>query len=313
MPKLTERIAKSGVNFLVVVIAIVVFVVAMVVMMQISSSSKPATIDVLAAARDLSFGEPITPADLVAITVYQDKLSELYISSDQADKVVGGYVAIPMAAGQPVMSNSVVATAGEASRLSAILAEYPGHSLFPLPLDLANVVSADANSYLPGDLVSVTIVLDTRPQVAVTPTPNYDGFGAVITPTPYPAAGATSENTLEDALNRGYPPMAKNLYPEGALVVAVQGLPVDYVPQDNATDINEQYDMAYAAANQPKRLILLVPSESVEPLAYGLLNGDMVVVSMVTAGQDDTTTGFSYWDLEELFRLEREQILKETP
>ena len=313
MPKLSERIAKSGMNFIVVIAAIVIFIVALVIMMQIATSKQPSTLDVLAAARDLSFGEPITAADLVTITVYKDKLSEMYIPASQADKVVGGYVTTPLSAGQPLLSSYVVASAGEASRLSAILAKYPGYSLFPLPLDRPNVVSAEASSYLPGDLVSVTIVLDTRPQIPVTPTPNYEGYGVVLTPTPYPASVGETGNPIQDALNRGYPPMAKNLYPQGALVVAVQGLPIKTVPQDNTTGVNEQYDVSGATGNQPTRLILLVPSKSVEPLAYGLMNGDMVVVSMITEGQADTTAGFTYWDLEELFKLEREQLLKQTP
>jgi hypothetical protein len=313
MPKLSERLARSGVNILVIVVAIVVFVVALVVMMGIANSSKPDTVDVLAAARDLNFGDTITSTDLVTITVYQDKLSDLYVPADQAGQVVGGYAALPMSAGQPVLRTSVVATAGEASRLSALLAKYPGYSLFPVPLDAANVISAEANSYLPGDLVSVTIVLDSRPQIPVTPTPNYEGFGVVLTPTPLPEPGAKSENPIEEALDRGYPPMAKNLFPEGVQVVAVQGLPIETVPQDTTTDVNQQYDVSYAASNQPKRLILLIPSQSVEPLAYGLMGGDMLIVSMVTAGQGGTTAGFSYWDLEELFRLEREKTLKETP
>jgi len=57
-------------------------------------------------------------------------------------------------------------------------------------------------------------------------------------------------------------------------------------------------------------LILLVRSKNFEELALGLKAGDMVIVSMVTAGQDDTTTGFSYWDLQDLLRLERQGGLK---
>ena len=98
------------------------------------------------------------------------------------------------------------------------------------------------------------------------------------------------------------------------MVIAVQGLPVQTVSQNptsgsSASNSNSS-SITQVDVNQPKRLILLVPSASVEPLALGLQSGDMVVVSMVIAGQPKQTTGFSYWDLEELFRLEREGLLK---
>jgi hypothetical protein len=311
MPKLSERIAKSGVNMLVIIIAIVVFVVAFVIMMGISNASRPNTIDILAASRDLNFGDPITSADLVTITVYKDKLADKYIPADQANQVVGGYAALPIYAGQPVTRDAIMATAGIATRLSAILSQYPGYSLFPLPLDAANVVAADTASYVPGDLVSVTIVIASRPQPPVTPTPIYSGsYSYVITPTPVPTV-QSGETTVDDALSRVYPPMAKNLFPQGVRVVAIQGLPAETVSQDTTSSSSTSgSSISSVDYNLPKRLVLLVPSKSVEMLALGLQSGDMVIVSMVTEGQADTTTGFSYWDFEELFRLERETILK---
>lgn len=312
MAKLSERLAKAGVNTVVILVAIIVFIVAFLALMAFGNASRPTTIEILAASRDLSIGDTITAGNLVAIKVYKDQLANQYIPPDQADQVVGGYTALPIHSGQPIMRNSIIASAGVSARLSAVLAKYPGYSLFPLPLDVQNVDAAGADSYVPGDLVSVTIVIATRPQPATTPTPE-NTYDINITPAPQPVV-TPEENALQDALSRGYPPMAKNIFPQGVMVIAVQGLPVQTVSQNPDSGSNENSSnsssLTQVDLNQPKRLILLVPSESVEPLSLGLQSGDMVVVSMVTAGQPKQTTGFSYWDLEELFRLEREGLLK---
>ena len=108
--------------------------------------------------------------------------------------------------------------------------------------------------------------------------------------------------------------MAKDIFPQGVMVIAVQGLPVQTVSQNTVSgsrsvDSNSS-NVSQVDINQPKRLILLVPSASEEPLALGLQSSDRLIVSMVTAGQPKQTTGFTYWDLEELFRLERRGLLK---
>ena len=230
MAKLSERLAKAGVNIVVVLIAIAVFIVAFVAQMAFGNASRPATIKILAASRDLSIGDTIAATDLVTITVYQDQLANQYIPPDQSDQVVGGYTALPIHSGQPVMRNSIIAPAGIGTRLSAVLAKYPGYSLFPLPLDATNVAAAEADSYVPGDLVSVTIVIASRPQPPTTPTPE-DSSCSNITPNPQPAA-TSEENALQDALSRGFPPMAKDIFPQGVMVIAVQGLPVQTVSQN---------------------------------------------------------------------------------
>jgi len=313
LTKLPERITKSGVNFLVILIAIVVFVVAFVVMTTITNASKPATIDILAASRDLNYGDPITSTDLVKMTVYEDRLASTYIPANQANQVVGGYVAEPIRLGQPIRRDAIIAGAGERTRLSAVLARYPDHSLFPLPLDAPNVVAANSDSYVPGDLVTVTVVIASRPEPPDTPTPapTYSVPGPGMTPTPEPTT-PPGGSTPEDALRRVYPPIAKDLFPEGVQVIAVQGLPVQPTPASNPLPStgNSTSDLPSTDYNLPKRLILLVPSKDIEELALGLKAGDMVIVSMVTAGQTGATAGFSYWDLENLLRLERQGLLK---
>jgi hypothetical protein len=58
--------------------------------------------------------------------------------------------------GQPILRSAILAPAAEGTRLSAALANYPGYSLFPLPLDAMNLVAPDVSAFLPGDLVNIT-------------------------------------------------------------------------------------------------------------------------------------------------------------
>jgi hypothetical protein len=106
-------------------------------------------------------------------TVFVDDNTSLYIRADEEGtaSLLNGIVVVPMFVGQPIMRTSVIAYAAGSSRLSAALANYPqGGSLFPLPLDLANVIAPSTDSFLPGDLVNITVVISSRPQPPVTPT-----------------------------------------------------------------------------------------------------------------------------------------------
>jgi hypothetical protein len=60
---------------------------------------------------------------------------------------------------------------------------------------------------------------------------------------------------------------------------------------------------------KPKILMLLVKLEDIEPISLALQEGDLVVVTLLSSGTDSPTPGFTYWDLEELFRKDREQLL----
>lgn len=308
-----KRLKNAGVNLVVIAVAVVVAAIAFVAAISLGNASRPETIEVLATNRNLNIGDTIAVADLKTIVVYKDQLASQYINADQANQVIGGYTALPIYADQPIPRTSVIAAAGAGTRLSAVLSQYPGYSLFPLPLDAQNVVAGDLGSYMPGDLVSITVVIASRPQPPITPTPMISAYGYIVTPTPM-AAAAPAESALDSALTRGYPPVAKNLFPEGVAVVAVEGLPV-VVTSDTSTTSSSNTNssassMSYTNYNLPKRLILLVPSGSVESLALSLQAGDMVVVSMITQGQVATTPGFSYWDLEDLIKMEREKSLK---
>ncbi len=294
-----KRLASTGLNLVVLGISVAVFLAAFFMMNVLGAAQRPPTVEILSAARDLDIGEVIAPEDLVVKTVFEDDNATLYIPAEEAGGVAGGIVAQPIFAGQPVFRTAILAPAGEGARLSAVLAEFPGYSLFPLPLDAMNIVAPDLSTFLPGDLIGVTLVIASRPQLYSTPTPQPEipalpGFGG----TPEP-----QESAVAEALERSFPPLAKDLFPEGLRVMAVQGL-----PPETTTD-EEGGGFSYTTFDQAGVLVLLIPNESREILALALQQGDSLVVSLMARGADEPSTGFTYWDFEDLFKADREKVL----
>ena len=60
--------------------------------------------------------------------------------------------------------------------------------------------------------------------------------------------------------------------------------------------------------NAHQILVLLIPADSREMLSLALQQGQ-VYISLLARGSDQPTTGFSYWDLEDWFKRDREQLL----
>jgi hypothetical protein len=104
-----------------------------------------------------------------------------------------------------------------------------------------------------------------------------------------------------DALSRALPPLAKDLFPMGVRVIAVQGLPQQKYSYEDSGSINK--------ATQPKMLILLIPNQSREVLSLALQQGDRLVVSLMARGDETPSAGFTYWDFEDLFKQDREEVL----
>lgn len=295
-----KRIASTGVNLVVLGVSVGIFLVAFIALNALGAAQKPPTISVLSATRDLNIGDVIMANDLAVKTVFQDDNASLYIPGEEVTGVVGGIVAQPIGSGQPVFRNAIVAPAAEGTRLSAVLAQFPGHSLFPLPLDAMNLVSPDAEAFLPGDLIGVTVVISTRPQQMSTPTSMPE---LVIDPGYMEPTAQPSPLELEqaDAINRSFPPLAKDLFPMGVRVIAIQGLPQ---PTESSEDSG-----SFNLDTQPKMLILLVPNESREVLSLALQQGDRLVVSLMARGDETPSAGFTYWDFEDLFKQDREEVL----
>ena len=296
-----KRIASTGVNLVVLGVSVGIFLVAFIALNALGAAQKPPTISVLSATHDLNIGDVITANDLAVKTVFQDDNASLYIPGEEVTGVVGGVVAQPIFSGQPIFRSAILAQAAEGTRLSAVLSQFPGHSLFPLPLDAMNLVSPDAEAFLPGDLIGVTVVISTRPQQMSTPTPMPE---LVIDPG-YNTEPTTQPSPLEleqmDAINRSFPPLAKDLFPMGVRVIAVQGLPQQTESSEDSGSFNLD--------TQPKMLILLVPNQSREVLSLALQQGDRLVVSLMARGDETPSAGFTYWDFEDLFKQDREDVL----
>ncbi|MBI4760380.1 MAG: hypothetical protein HZC39_16280 [Chloroflexi bacterium] len=296
-----KRIASTGVNLVVLGVSVGIFLVAFIALNALGAAQKPPTISVLSATRDLNIGDVIMANDLAVKTVFQDDNASLYIPGEEVTGVVGGVVAQPIFNGQPIFRSAILAQAAEGTRLSAVLAQFPGHSLFPLPLDAMNLVSPDAEAFLPGDLIGVTVVISTRPQQMSTPTPMPE---LIINPGYVEPTAQPSPLELEqaDSINRSFPPLAKDLFPMGVRVIAVQGLPQQTESSEDSGSFNLD--------TQPKMLILLVPNESREVLSLALQQGDRLVVSLMARGDEAPSAGFTYWDFEDLFKQDREEVLR---
>jgi hypothetical protein len=306
-----RRLANSGINLGVIIVAVVVFLLTFFILNGWVAAQKPATVTVLAVSRNVQIGEVIRAADLVEKTIFEDSNSSLYIPIEQIEEVVGGVAALPLRTGQPVYRDMVIALAGDGYRLSAVLGQFPDHSLFPLPLDAGNVIAPEAASFLPGDLIGVTVVLGTRPQPPATPTPSaYSWMPASVITSTLPAPLIEIENEDAEAQARAYPPLAKDLFPQGVLVIAVQGLPQSTVSNGESQDVHAQ--PVFAGTPQQDLLILLVPNQAREQFALTMQRADQVFISLLTRGDGgEITPGFTYWDFEDQFKADREQALND--
>ena len=310
-----KRLMSSGINIAVLGVSVVLFLVALFGLLSIGNAQKPETLDILAAANSLAIGDVISPNDLIIKTVFLDENVDLYITADESDAIPGSLAVLPIHAGQPIMRDAIISPAVEETRLSAALASYTsGNSLFPFPLDAANVLAPDIRSFLPGDKVAITLVIARRPQEIETATPEPDYFTLpdslfaepVITETPMPLSEEeTAVEKAKQALEeRAFPPLAKDLFPAGALVISVQGLPPEQMDDGNLESATGTGGTSYSSFSQPERLMLLIPDTAREELALALQQGNLLVVSLIKDGVDEPSTGFTYWDFEDLFKTE---------
>ena len=137
--------------------------------------------------------------------------------------------------------------------------------------------------------------------------PGYVGIAPQVVATPIP-----NETDMDKAKELLYPPMSKDMFPEGIRVMAVQGAPEKVDPKASTQDTVDPA-AGYIAFNKSKVLVLLVPNDKREELALALQEGDMLVVSLLARGDGSPTEGFSYWDLEEWMKGQREDAIKAPP
>jgi hypothetical protein len=67
-----KRLANTGLNVGVLLIAVAVFIVSFLALTALGAAQKPPTLTIPAAGRDLSIGEVLTPTDTVQKTVFKD-------------------------------------------------------------------------------------------------------------------------------------------------------------------------------------------------------------------------------------------------
>jgi len=289
------------------IVALVIFVVLLIFFFVASAATHPAQVKVLAATRALHPGDVLTAGDLQTVEVYKDARAEAYIPAERQSDIVGGIVLQPFAAGEPLTKLGIASPGTADTRLAGLLADFPGMAIFPLPLDLNNVVSPQIDEFHEGDIVSLTVVYADRPSLPENPATAYqNGFllggetpvPAPVTPTPTPS--------WMDYTERGKPPVAKT-FEMGFRVVAVLGKQEQQTAtEDNATDNASPY----AANVQPPRpiLMLLVPQKDVEPLSLAVTQGHVFVSLALKVSPPPG--GFSYWDFEQMLKEERERVQK---
>jgi len=317
-----NRLRTTGLNLTVLAAAVLVFAAAFCALNGLATARIPASINILTAARDLAIGETIDRADLAEKTIYQDETLDLYIPAAEIDSVIGGAAALPVRLGQPLLRENLIAPAAAGVRLSAALADYPGYSLFPLPLDEDNITAPGVEWFLPGDLIAITVVLAARPPVQETPDPftviPIDGVPPEAFPSAYPPGSVSGTSPQSEsaasqdadqvaALARLAPPLAKDLFPGGVRVIWVQGLPAPVEGDASGAPV-------FNPGLQNALLIILIPDDLREELALAMQQGAQVFISLL--GRSDSagpSAGFSYWDLEDLLRADRVESLQEAP
>lgn len=299
-----KRLIGTGINISVLLISIAVFVISFFALNAIGEAQKPKTYKALAAARDMDIGHEIALGDVHEIVLFENESVQLYVPAEDIEAVVGQVVTLPMTKGQPLLKSAVAVA--DAGRLAAALKRYGSGSLFPLPLTAQNVVAPEALSIFPGDLLGITVVIGNRPQHPVATPEMYGAYPVIInTPAviePYP-------KVIEEEQNQNlYPPMSKDLFPDGVRVIAVQGVTRPVVEEEPAKKQTaaEVTSATYRGPDNPV-LILLVPDDKRELLSLALNKGDLVLVSLLEKGSKEPTSGFTYWDFEQWFQVERGQ------
>lgn len=296
-----------------IVVSLVVFAIAFIALLAIGSMQKPETVDVIVASRDLNIGDVISPDNVTTKTIVKDDNAVKYIPVNQADKYYGGVITLPFYTGQPVYASAVVTVDQNDSRIVAVTQKYGDGVIFPLALDEPNIVSPDVTSFMPGDVIGVSVVIGTRPQAKPTPMPEvpygYLGQPLMTQPTAIVAVAPepTKEKTpLEEALDRVYPPIAKDLFPGGLKVISVQGLP-------DKSDSEASSSVVLSQTQKRPVLLILVPKNKIEEFSLSLQQASRVYVTLMARGTDGQTYGYSYWDFEEDAIKERDALFTPEP
>ena len=148
--------------------------------------------------------------------------------------------------------------------------------------------------------------ISSRPQALETPTPTPANPMEMATPA---ATVVAPDQEQMDAVSRIYPPFAVDLFPAGLRVIATYGRPTSVQPEPTTAANQSAMYAANGPLDLPQYLIVLVPQDKVEELSFALMGSDRVYITLMAVGSNDSTTSFSYWDLEDMLKSERTDAL----
>jgi hypothetical protein len=271
-----RRLSSSLGGLGVVAVSAAVFVAAFLLLQSISAAARPPEVELLAAARDLPAGTTLTEEDLRIIRAFRDEASAAFVPAEEITRTVGGLLAMPVQAGNPIPRDALLAPAG--ARFSALLADVPGYAAFPLFLDEPNVASPPVETFRPGDVVGVLAVVAHEPARLEAPAvPELPSVVPQPTPTVTPAPLTT---TLPVTLRI---PVAKSLFPQGIRVLVT---------------LSPRTDPELGTVSDRPALILLVPAGELERLALVLQQAERIFVVHLgrAEGLPERTPAFTFDD-----------------
>lgn len=264
-------------------LSVAVFIAAFLLLQAVGAAQRPPEVELLAAARDLRPGEILAEQDLRTLRAFRDEAVEAFLPAEALSKTIGGLVAWPIPAGRPIPRDAVIASSG--SRFAALLGDDPGYAALPLFLDAPNLIAPPPETFLPGDLVDLVVVVTAEP-------PRPEAVAPMPVPTPAaPGITGTAPITLRV-------PVGKSLFPRGARVLAVM------VPSMDP-------ESGMAGPGHPT-LVLRIPAADLERAALLLRLADQVSVVHLGRGEGfpERTPAFTYDDFMDWLAEERRRTLE---
>ncbi len=299
-------------NFLVLVVGLVLMVGSFIGVFLLGQVFNPPAVQVVIASRDFSPGDVVRLQDLATVSVHVDETESgfydtVFLQTD-VQFLNNKIVTQPIAAGQPIPRNAIVATGNLSGGLSGQLED---------PSLIALVVPVTEATAPPGirtgdyvDLVYGVISAAYSPVVPPTEIPQqaYNGSSGFEAPTQDPYASVTATPTQGVLL---YAPLAKTIVTNALVLDLVRETrQSSSVTSNGKTVVNEVPGPVTA-------LVLAVPRDAQEVVQFALDTG-IVRISLLSAnvradgtraGDRRPTLGMTWNDLVALLEMERDQRL----
>lgn len=298
-------------NLLVLMVGLLLMVASFIGVFLLGQVFNPPAVLVVVASRDFSPGEVVRLEDLATVSVHVDETESGFFDTvflqSNVQFLNNKIVTQPIAAGQPIPRNAIVATGNLSGGLSGQLED---SSLIAL------VVPVSADTAPPGiqsgdyvDLVYGVVGVSYSPVVPPTEVPFQSfGNGVGLEPaTPDPFAPLDPTATPGVML---YAPLAKTIVTNALVLELVR----ETQESSQATSSGRS---AEAVAGPVTALVLAVPRDAQEVVQFALDTG-IVRVSLLSAnvradgtqaGDRRPTLGMTWNDLVALLEMERDQRL----